>query len=57
MIGVHAIKSGLKQFNKGKSPLFVIQLLPEFVFGHATLKPESFDHRTINTTQIWPSSL
>ena len=53
MIGVHAVKSGLKQFNKGKSPFLVIQQLPESVFGHATLEPEIFDHRTTNTTQIW----
>jgi hypothetical protein len=53
MFGVHAAKSGLKQFNKGTNPLFVNQRLPEFVFGHATLEPEIFNHRTINTTQIW----
>lgn len=36
--------------------LLATQLLAEFGFSHATLKPEIFDHRTTNSREIWPPS-
>jgi len=39
-------------FSKAKSQFLVVQLLPEFDFGHATPKPGILDHRTIKTVHI-----
>jgi hypothetical protein len=40
----------------GRSPFFIIQLLLKFGFSHRTSKSDIFDHPTIKTVQICPSS-
>jgi hypothetical protein len=42
-------------FCLGKSPIWTIQLLPQFGFGHRTSKPDIFDHPTLKTVHNWPS--
>ena len=37
-----------------KSPFLAIQLLLEFGFGHATLKPDIIDYSTLQTVYKWP---
>jgi hypothetical protein len=42
------------QFKKRKSPFLIIQLLPQYGFGHRTPKPGIFDHPTLKTVYNWP---